>query len=148
MCLELRYHLYENDLKKLQVLDEDDKPKEKAMSALLKRVGLSLDDVSNLLYSPQSPRSKDGWLIQQKTLGTHEQFSSLHGIVIDINSENPSISLLTVPTDEKIGKVGLFSTTDVNTVLQLDSENLFPIYFSLDPPNRDQTHPTLSLIHI
>ena len=135
---ELRYHLYENDLKKLQVLDEDDKPKEKAMSALLKRVGLSLDDVSNLLYSPQSPRSKDGWLIQQKTLGTHEEFSSLHGIVINMNSENPSFSLLTVPTDEKKGKVGLFSTTDVNTVLQLDYENLFPLYFSLDPPNIDQ----------
>ena len=139
----LQYHIYENDLTKLHPL-EDDKGDSKvnAMIAMLEKKGLVMDDVSRLLTSPLSPRSDEGWLIQQTTLGSCEEYSQLHGFIIDTDPDKPSISILVDPTDEMRGKIGLFSTSDINTVLQLDPAKHFPLFFSLDPPNLDQTfHP-------
>ena len=136
---ELQYHLYENDLRKLHPLEDDEgDSRVKAMTAMLEKKGLIMEDVSRLLTSPLSPRSDEGWLIQQTTLGSCEEYSKLHGFIIDTDPDQPSISILVDPTDEMRGNIGLFSTSDISTVLQLDHENLFPIFFSLDPPNLDQ----------
>ena len=136
---ELQYHLYENDLRKLHPLEDDEgDSRVKAMIAMLEKKGLIMEDVSRLLTSPLSPRSDEGWLIQQTTLGSCEEYSKLYGFIIDTDPDKPSVSILVDPTDEMRGNIGLFSTSDISTVLQLDHENLFPIFFSLDPPNLDQ----------
>ena len=136
---ELQYHLYENDLRKLHPLeDEKDDSKVKAIIAMLEKKGLTMEDVSRLLASPLSPRSDEGWLIQQTTLGSCEEYSKLRGFIIDTDPDHPSISILVDPTDEMRGNIGLFSTSDISTVLHLDREILHPLWFSLDPPNLDQ----------
>ena len=136
---ELQYHLYENDLRKLHPLEDDEgNSKVKAMIAMLEKKGLIMEDVSRLLTSPLSPRSDEGWLIQQTTLGSCEEYSKLRGFIIDTDPDKPSVSILVDPTDEMRGNIGLFSTSDISTVLHLDRETLLPLFFSLDPPNSDQ----------
>ena len=132
---ELQYHLYENDLRKVHVLEDRD-TKENAMNAMLEKKGLAMSDVSRLMSSPLSPRTQDGWLIQQTTLGTMMEYSKLYGLVIDTDPDKTSVSIIADLGD--LGKVGLFSTSDINTVFQLGQENVFPLFFSLDPPNPDQ----------
>ena len=136
---ELQYHLYENDLRKLNPLEDDEgDSRVKAMIAMLEKKGLIMEDVSRLLTSPLSPRSDEGWLIQQTTLGSCEEYSQLRGFVIDTDPDKPSVSILVDPTDKMRGNIGLFSTSDISTVLHLDPESLLPLFFSLDPPNSDQ----------
>ena len=134
---ELQYHLYENDLRKVHVL-EDRHTKENAMNAMLEKKGLAMSDVSRLMSSPLSPRTEDGWLIQQTTLGTEVEYSKLYGLVIDTDPGNTSVSIIADSVDLRKGKVGLFSTLDITTVFQLGHENVYPLFFSLDPPNPDQ----------
>ena len=140
---ELRYQIYENDLRGLHSLTDADEARTKAMEEMLSEKGWSMNDVTDVLMSPLSPRTKEGWLIQQLTLGSSLEFSELKGFVLKTGSENPSIELL-LETKSFWGnkKVGLFSRSDVDTVLQMDAEDVYPLFFSLDPPSDHQRfHP-------
>ena len=74
---ELKYQLYENNLRHLCSLEEPDAVHLQAMKSLLSEKGWSVEDVSFLMKSPLSPRSKDGWLVQQSKLGVPMEYSSL-----------------------------------------------------------------------
>ena len=92
----------------------------------------SFDDVG--------PRTPDGWLIQQPTLGGNLEYAKIAGFVVDPNAT--SIQLLVVPARLSPRRVGLFSCSDINTVLQLGKDDSLPVFFSLDPPNENQQfHP-------
>ena len=94
-----------------------------------KRKKWSFDDVG--------PRTPDGWLIQQPTLGGNLEYAKIAGFVVDPNAT--SIQLLVVPARLSPRRVWLFSCSDINTVLQLGKDAVF---FSLDPPNENQQfHP-------
>ena len=137
---EVKYQLYENDLRWTCPVEDKNATRARAMEALLASKGLSWSDITDSMHSPLNPRSPDGWLLQQEHLGGNLGFVELRGFELDIDSDNPSINLTAVPT--RTDKCGLFSAEDVHTVLQIPSDELFPIYFSLDPPSDTQRfHP-------
>lgn len=133
---EVKYQLYENDLRWTCPVEDKDATRARAMESLLKTKGLSWSDISDSMCSPLNPRTPDGWLLQQENLGGDLQFAQLRGFEFDIDSDSPSIKLTAVPTGH--GAKGLFSTADVHTVLQIPTKELFPILFSLDPPDETQ----------
>ena len=137
---EVKYQLYENDLRWTCPVEDKDATRARAMEALLAGKGLTWSDITESMHSPLNPRSPDGWLLQQEHLGGNLGFVELRGFELDTDSDSPSIKLTAVPT--RPGKCGLFSTEDVHTVLQIPSDELFPIFFSLDPPSDTQRfHP-------
>ena len=137
---ELRYQLYENELRHLNPSQNPAEVHRNAMCALLQEKKWSFDDVVHLMTSPLSPRTPDGWLIQQPTLGRSLEYTKFAGFVVDPNAA--SIQLLVVPARLSPRRVGLFSRSDINTVLQLGKDDLLPVFFSLDPPNENQQfHP-------
>lgn len=137
---DLRYQLHENDLCHVHRLLNPGTARAQAMEELLKDKNWSWKDVQQLMTSPLSPRDSDGWLIRSHRLGRKMEFSQLLGFCINFDPSCPSIELLVVPTDEKRGKVGLFSLDDINTVLQM--EECQAASFSLDPPNdMEMYHP-------
>ena len=127
---ELRYQLYENDLRFVRRLQDHKGALARAMEAMLQERGWSWEDVTKLMSSPLTARTTDGWLIQQPRLSTQLEYGELKGFVLDL--DKPSIELLVEPS-----RVGLFSQSDVDTVLRLD-DKVFPVFFSLDPPSKDQ----------
>ena len=134
---ELKYQIYENDLCNLCPLEDPGDAHLQAMETLLQEKGWSFWDVSNLMTSPLSPRTKSGWLIQQPYLGIPMEYASLEGFTINIFGDNPSIKLLVTFADDN--NVGLFSQHDISEALQLQSGYS---YFSLDHPNNHQRfHP-------
>ena len=135
---ELRYQLYENDLRHLCPLQDSPGAHARAMEEMLREKGWSWEDVVNLMTSPLTPRTSEGWLVQQPSLGTLLEYAELKGFVLNLDADAPSIELLVVPSDGRRGKPGLLSRADVDTVLQLNTDDLFPIYFSLDAPSTDQ----------
>lgn len=135
---DLRYQLHENDLCHVHRLLNPDTARAQAMEELLKDKNWTWNDVQQLMTSPLSPRDSDGWLIRSHRLGRKMEFSQLLGFCINFDPSCPSIELLVVPTDEKRGKVGLFSLDDINTVLQM--EEFQAASFSLDPPNDMETY--------
>ena len=139
---EVKYQLYENDLRWTCRVEDQDATRARAMEVLLKDKGLSWSDISDSMCSPLNPRSPDGWLLQQKQLGGNLEYAELRGFEFNIDADNPSVKLIAVPARNYQGKCGLFSQTDVHTVLQIPSDDLFPIFFSLDPPSETQRfHP-------
>ena len=139
---ELLYQLYENDLRYTCPLEDPDGARARAMEEMLRERGWTWNDVANRMKSPLSPRDSDGWLIQQPYLGMHMEFAELKGFAFNLDSDHPSIEIIAIPANSSKGKVGLFSMEDVQTVLQLDATEVYPIFFSLDPPNENQRfHP-------
>ena len=135
---ELKYQIYENDLRNLCPLEDSADAHLQAMESLLKEKGWSLNDVTDLMVSPFSPRTKSGWLIQQPYLEYPMEYASLEGFQINIDDKNPSIQLFVKLTDDK--NVGLFSQYDIGEAIALKSS--IPAYFSLDHPNEHQRfHP-------
>ena len=136
---ELKYQLYENNLCHLCHLEDSNVAHVQAMDAMLSEKGWCMEDVSSLMTSPLSPRSKDGWLIQQSNLGIPMEYASLEGFVLDV--EKPSLELIVVKADEN--NVGLISQNDVWEFLHLPAGEL---WFSLDPPDEDKRfHPFQAL---
>ena len=129
---ELKYQLYENDLRHFHSLDDPDDAHVEAMNEFLKTKGWSMDDVTNLLYSPLTPYDAEGWLMQQPVLGVPQEFAELRGLVIDMDENRPSIELLVEKSNRR--NVGLFSMSDIHTALDLKKDELMPMFFSLDPP--------------
>ena len=130
---ELKYQLYENNLRRLCPLENPDEAQLQAMNSMLIERGWSMEDVSHLMTSPLSPRSPDGWLIQQPKLGVSMEYALIDGFVLDL--ENPSLELLVVKADAT--HVGLISQNDLSECLQLPNNALF---FSLDPPDEDHRY--------
>ena len=130
---ELKYQLYENNLRCLCPLENPDEAQLQAMNSILTEHGWSMEDVSYLMTSPLSPRSPDGWLIQQSKLGVSMEYALIDGFVLDL--ENPSLQLLVVKADAT--HVGLISQNDLSECLQLPNN---PLFFSLDPPDEDHRY--------
>ena len=138
---EVKYQLYENDLRWVCPVKDKDATCARAMEALLKTKGLSWSDISDSMCSPLNPRSQGGWLLQKNHLGGNLEFAEMKGFSMNIDVDSPSIKLTIVPASTQ-GKRGMFSANDVHTVLQIPSKDRFPIIFSLDPPNTTQRfHP-------
>ena len=133
---ELQYQLYENDIRRLCPLENPEEAQLQAMNSMLIENGWSMEDVSYLMTSPLSPRTPEGWLIQEPKLGVPMEYASIEGFVLDL--ENPSLmQLLVVKADNR--NVGLVSQNDLSECLQLPNG---PIFFSLDPPDDDHRfHP-------
>ena len=127
---ELRYQLYENDLRFVRRLQDHKGALARAMEAMLRERGWSWEDVTEVMSSPLTARTTDGWLIQQPCLSTQLEYGELKGFVLDL--DKPSVELLVEPS-----RVRLFSRSDIDTVLRLD-DKVFPVSFSLDPPSKDQ----------
>lgn len=139
---ELLYQLYENDLRYVCKLENSADAKARAMEEMLNEKEWTWEDVACLMTSPLSPRDQEGWLIQQPVLGQSLEFSELKGFAFNLDPECPSVEIIAIPADRSRGRVGLFSMEDVQTVLQLDPGDLYPIFFSLDSPNANQQfHP-------
>ena len=130
---ELKYQLFENNLRRLCPLDNPDEAQLQAMNSMLIERGWSMQDVSYLMTSPLSPRSPEGWLEQGSKLGVSMEYALIDGFVLDL--ENPSLQLLVVKADET--HVGLISQNDLSECLQLPNTALF---FSLDPPDEDHRY--------
>ena len=139
---ELKYQLYENDLRCITPLPDSACARERAMESLLHEKGYSWEDVVRNLTSHLSPRDSEGWLQSQNSrMGTRNlEYAELKGFVIDL--DNNSIEIIVTPANPREGKVGLFSQEDIAAVLQLESSEVLPIYFSLDPPSKhERFHP-------
>ncbi len=134
---ELRYQLYENDLRHVCPLDDSASARARAMEGMLHEKGWSWVDVAELMTSPLSPRSDEGWLVQQPQLGTHMEYAEITGFVFNLKPGEASIQLLVKPADRM--NPGLFSQSDVTEVLHLPAGGM---YFSLEAPSRnEQFHP-------
>ena len=139
---DVKYQLYENDLRWTCRVDDRSATRSRAMEALLVDKGLSWSDISDTMSSFLNPRSPEGWLLQQKHLGGNLEFNELKGFELRTDPDNPSVKLSAVPTQKSQDKCGLFSTADIHTVLHIPSKDLFPIFFSLDPPSEtERFHP-------
>ena len=139
---ELRYQLYENDLRHICPVNDPEGTRARAMEELLLEKGWSWEDVADVMTSPLSPRDSEGWLIQQPKLGIPMRYSSFEGFVLNLDSNSPSIELIVVPANSREGRIGVFSEDDVRTVLQLEANEMYPIFFSLDPPSESERfHP-------
>ena len=141
--IDLKYQLYENDLRCLLPLDNPTDCRARAMEDLLLSQGWSWSDVAHTMSSTLTTRDANGWIMQSTRLGIPQQYSEITGFVIDIDPEHPSIELLVVEANQRNRKIGLFSQEDINIILQLESSD-YPLFFSLDPPNHDlnkQYHP-------
>ena len=137
---EVKYQLYENDLRWVCPVENKDATREQAMEALLQAKGLSWSDISDSMCSYLSPRTPDGWLLQQPRLDSNLPFATLKGFEFNTDVNNPCIRLNAIPAGDTHN--GLFSPADIHTVLQIPKEELFPIVFSLDPPSDSQRfHP-------
>lgn len=134
--LELNYQLYENDLRSILPLENSSDTRARAMEEILKPQGWSFNDVMQTMSSSLCPRDKEGWIIQTPHLGVTQQYFDITGFVVDTDPQHPSIKLLVVEANPRMGRVGLFSQEDINTMLQLDLDDL-PLFFSLDPPSQD-----------
>ena len=137
---ELLYQLYENDLRYICPLEDSDGARARAMEEMLHEKGWTWENVADIMTSPLSPRDPEGFLIQRPIFGVSLQFSELKGFAFNLDTDAPSIEILAIPADASRGRLGLFSMEDVQTVLQLELNDL--IFFSLDPPNENQRfHP-------
>ncbi len=135
---ELCYQLYENDLRFVRQLQDPTGARNRAMQEMLHEKGWTFEDVSNLLSSPLSPRTNEGWLKQQPTLGVPLEYAEVKGFAVNLDPDSPSVQLLVEPANGYSRKVGLFSQSDVDTVLHLKPEDVFPIFFSLEQPSTSE----------
>lgn len=141
---ELCYQLYENDLRCVHPLKDPDRAHVEAMEELLHEKGWTMSDVVDLMTSPLSRRDSDGWLVPQPKLGSPQEYSEIKGMVLNLDSECPSIELAIVPADNSRGRLGTFNQTDFQDVISmvLDEEYTGTLSFSLDQPDENKRfHP-------
>ena len=141
---ELHYQLYENDLRGVCSLDDSDAALQKAMETLIDEKGWLWQDITDVMSSPLSLRTPDGWLQPQPVFDTKLEYAELKGFVITLDKCNPAVQLLARRSKNKKGDPALFSMSDVDSVLQLEREDWDrkPLFFSLDPPNsKEHFHP-------
>lgn len=113
------------------------------MSKFLEEKGLTFEDVTQRMTSPHLPRDDKGWIVPQKSLGQHLQIVHIRGFSFSLSDNSPSIQLLIEPAKDENG---LLSFDDVFTMLHLESNEVFPIRFSLDPPSTpERFHPFHSI---
>lgn len=134
--LELTYWLYHNDICGILPLENSSGCRVRAMGELLKSQGLSWNNVRQTMSTQLCLRDENGWIIQAPHLGKPLQFIKVTGFIFDADRDHPSLELLVVEADPKNRKKGLFSLEDINTMLQLDLNDM-PLLFSLDPPSDD-----------
>lgn len=143
---ELKYQLYENDLRCITPLQDSASARDRAMEALLRSEGYSWEDVTNTLTSHLSPRDQEGWLIPQKYGIGRQSYAEIVGFEIDTDADNPLIRVVVTPADPRRGRLGLFSPSDIHAALRLDASDAFPVFFSLDPPSQNERfHPFQSM---
>ena len=133
---DLKYQLFENDLRRIFPLENPIDCRARAMEELLLSQGWSWNDVVQTMSSRLTLRDAEGWIVQSAQLGSPQPYAEITGFVVDTSPEHPSIEILVVKADPETGKLGLFSQEDINAILQLSQSEL-PLYFSLDPPNDD-----------
>lgn len=138
--VEMLYQLHENDVRGICPLEDSAGVRARTMEEMLREKGWTWSDVVKLMTSPLSPRDSDGWLIQQRELGTSMPFAKLTGFVFNISKDSPSIEIVVVPADPSNGLIGSFSMNDVQSMLQLAAIDAYPIVFSLDPPSVHQKY--------
>ena len=138
---ELMYQLYENDLTDLHKLDNPQQIKQQAMQELLQEKGLTWGGVSNLMNSSLNLRSSEGWLDIHQPVTMNLDYSEIKGLKVHLGGPSilnpPTLDLLVVPSN---GTDGIVSQSDVDTFLTLDPQHLMPLYFSLDPPSRNEKY--------
>ena len=135
---EVHYKLYENHLTGLQKQDTPDNVKHQAMQELLQKNGLNWDNISSLMKTSLCKRSPEGWICNQQPIGTNLEFSEIKGLRVHFSSCSPLILELLVIRSN--GKNGLVSSSDMDTFLTVEPNELLPLYFSLDPPSRDEKY--------
>ena len=139
---ELRYQLYENDLRYIHHSDNSEEVHVTAMEELLSEKGWTMSDVTDLMTSPLSPRDGDGYLIQQPKLGVQLEFAEIKGMILDLDSTHPSIQLVVVPANHSRGRMGTCSQTDFQHVLSMVEKATGTLFFSLEQPdNQKRFHP-------
>lgn len=140
---EVMYQVYENHIRHVCRLDNTSASHVFAMEAILQKEGFTWKDISDTMSSKLSPRTEDGWLIQQNYLEGNLPFATLTEFKFNVNSiaHNPITELRAVRATN-----GFFSMADIETVIEISKGEIFPIIFSLDPPNNHQRfHPFQAL---
>ena len=139
---ELRYQLYENDLRYIHHSDNSEEVHVTAMEELLSEKGWNMSDVTDLMTSPLSPRDGDGYLIQQPKLGVQLEFAEIKGMILDLDRAHPSIQLVVVPANHSRGRMGTCSQTDFQHVLSMEENTTGTLFFSLEQPDdQKRFHP-------
>ena len=94
-------------------------------------------DITDVISSPLSLCTPDGWLQPQPVFNTNPENAELKSFVITLDKCNPAVQLLVRRSKNKKGDPALFSLADVDLVLQLEREDWDrkPLFFSLDPPS-------------
>ncbi len=135
---ELMYHLYEHDLGKAKG-GLQSSYFQKSMEELLHEKNWSYDDVVQRMTSPMDPRDSEGWLVPSAgKLGVQYEYVELKGMVVHLSSILTSIEFVFEPTTPHTP--GVISMEDVKSFMQLDLDDVFPLHFSLDPPDTEKMH--------
>ena len=138
---DLMYYLYEDDLRcsKSNKIQGPPLHYYKCMDELLKEKNWTFDDVVQRMTSPMDPRDSEGWLIPTSgRLGVSYEYSELKGMVINLSPISSSIALVFEPATPE--KPGVLSKEDVLSIMQLDFDDIFPLHFSLDPPDVEKPY--------
>ena len=143
---EVAYKLYENDFNDLQKLENPEEMKHRTMQELLRNKGLTWENVSSVMKSSLCKRTPEGWICSQQPVGTNLEFAEIKGLRVHLNNgvysllgPQITVELLVIRSN---GNNGLISQSDMDTFLTIDAKELMPLYFSLDPPSRDEKfHP-------
>ena len=141
---ELCYQLYENDLRYVHPLEDPARAHVQAMEELLHEKGWTMSDVVDLMTSPLSRRDSDGWLVPQPKLGNPQEYAEIKGMVLNLDSDYPSVKLVVVPADNSRGRLGIFSHADFQDLISmvLDEACTGTLFFSLDQPDENKRfHP-------
>lgn len=140
---DLMYYLYENDLRLSESKNMDQGPQmhhyNRSMEELLKEKNWTYEDIVQRMTSPMDPRDSEGWLIPSSgRLGVNYEYSELKGLVVNHSPFSSSIELVFEPATRE--KPGVLSMKDVQSFMQLDFEDIFPLHFSLDPPDVEKPY--------
>ena len=129
------------DVTDLHSLENPQHFKQQAMQELLEEKQLTLKDVSCLMRSSITPRCSEGWIHVQGKANMSLDYSAIKGLKVHLGGPSilnpPALDLLVLLSD---GTNGIVSQSDVDTFLTLDPEKLMPLYFSLDPPSRNEKY--------
>lgn len=140
---EVLYKLYENDFVHLEKQNNHAEVKQQTMQELLQRKGLTWDNVSSLMKSSLCKRTPEGWISLElsQLIDTNLEFAEIKGIRVHMNSfsilDPLTLELLVIRSDRRNG---LISSSDVDTFLTIEPDELGQLYFSLDPPSRDEKY--------
>ena len=114
-----------------------------AMSKLLRETKWTFDDVSKAMSTPLLQRNNDGFMKLQEHLGEHLEIAELKGVVFNYNEDSPSVHVIIKPAKNCDG---LLSYKDIIEILQLKSDEVSKIVFSLDPPSgTERYHPFMKM---